>query len=200
MIIKVTISGVDSYIDTDIVLYTYDNTGMELILNLEKAKISPCAELFENNAPTIVSYPTYSNFVTDNAANFLEVTHATLTNICLNIHRVLRLEEIDASNTTVKFDNGASVPVSMSLATLQAALNAALAPSSSSSTFVSEDIASDGSGVLTLAHGYISGTWNVAVRGVLVKRTKVSETGANELTLTAGTTVAGDFINVTYYY
>jgi len=200
MIIKVTTSSTDSYIDTDIVLYAYDNTGMEFILNLEKAKISPCAELFENNAPNAVSYPTYADFVTANVTDFIELPHATLTNVCLNLKRVLRLEAIDSSNTLVLFDNNASVPVSMSLATLQAALNAALAPSSSSSTFVSEDIVSDGSGVLTLSNRYISGTCNVFVRGVLVKKSKVSETGLMELTLTAGVTSSGDFINVNYLY
>lgn len=62
-----------------------------------------------------------------------------------------------------------------------------------------EDIVSDGTGVITLANNYVSMKWRVFLRGVLVRKTDVSETGASELTLSVSTRV-GDIINVQYYY
>jgi len=62
-----------------------------------------------------------------------------------------------------------------------------------------EDIVSDGTGVITLAHNYTSGSCKVYLRGVLVRKLDVSETGPNELTLSVSTR-SGDFINVQYDY
>ena len=126
MIIKITIAGTDCYIDTNVILYGYNNSGLELVLSDINPGVSPISEVFENNAASAVSFPVYADFVTDNAPGFLEVTHATLTNICLNVSRILRLEAIDSSNTTVMFDNMLTVPVSVSLSTLLTSISTAL--------------------------------------------------------------------------
>lgn len=126
MIIKVTISGVDQYIDTSVILYAFDNSGLEFVLNQRDDAYLVVSEIFENNAPNASSFPTYANFVSENVPGFLQVSHAVLTNICINLSRVLRLEAIDASNTTIKFDNMTYVEVDVALATLQTNINAAI--------------------------------------------------------------------------
>jgi len=127
MIIKLTISGVDQFINTNSILYTYDNSGLNLVLGNTGIVSLPITELFENNAPSPVSFPTYSSFVTTTAPSFLEVPHLTLSAICINLSRVLRIEEINSSNSLVRFDNETTVAVNLSAALLKAAIDTASA-------------------------------------------------------------------------
>ncbi len=195
MILAITISGEIRNIETNQFLYGYNNAGLEIIP--DKNYKSAAAAYFENNTPGILTLPAYIDFVTDTAmAKFVEITHATHGNICINTTKIQKLEEIDANNTTIWFDQFTSVDTDTALADLKAIINSAL----NGTQDADEDIVSDGSGIITLSNNYISGSWTVKLRGVEVRRTDVSETGANELTLTGVTTEVGDIINVKYKY
>jgi len=131
MILDITISGTVNSIDTKIVLYGYDDSGLKLAISTSGIKYSPSAEIFQSTSLNTVTLPTYADFVTDTASfGFLEVTHGTYTNVCINLARIEKLEAIDSSNTTVRFDKYNSVNVNMSLSALETAINSALTPSS----------------------------------------------------------------------
>jgi len=125
MIILTTYNGTDNYIDSDIILYGFDDTGLNLVLNQKAIRYNPNAEIFESNALQAVTVPTYANFVTETLDdNFIEVTHAVYTNVCINCARVLRLEDAGGGNTTIYFEIGATLEVTVAIATLQTAINA----------------------------------------------------------------------------
>jgi len=126
MIITINISGTDYYINDGSILYVYDNSGLELVLCKDGYKNSPVWAIFESNVANAVTSPSYAAFVTTTASNFLEVRHLTLSNVCINASKVLKLEEIDASNTTVLFDNNYTVDVNENVVSLQSALDALL--------------------------------------------------------------------------
>lgn len=196
MILQTTYLATAYYIDTDIILYGYDNTGLSLVLNQDSIINNSSATLFESNTVQAVTLPTYANFVTETAGyGFFIATHATLTAVCVNAKRIQRLEVIDSSNTTIYFELGVTLDVNESMANMITFINRAVSPP----RYADEDIISDGSGVVTLAHNYISGTWSFFLRGTLVRKTAVTETGANELTTSLSTKI-GDFINVKYQY
>jgi len=124
MIILTTYNGADYYIDSDIILYAYDDSGCNIVLNQSAIRYNPNAEIFESNALQNLTVPTYANFVTETETiNFFEVAHATLTTICVNGNRIKRLVEIDASNTTIYFEVGATVDVVENITTLQSRIN-----------------------------------------------------------------------------
>ena len=196
MILQTTYLATAYYIDTDIILYGYDNTGLSLVLNQDSIINNSSATLFESNTVQAVTLPTYANFVTETAGyGFFVATHATLTAVCVNAKRIQRLEVIDSSNTTIYFELGVTLDVNESMANMIDFINRAVSPP----RYADEDIVSDGSGVVTLAHNYISGTWSFFLRGALVRKVDVTETGANELTTSLSTKI-GDFINVKYQY
>lgn len=196
MILQTTYLATAYYIDTDIILYGYDNTGLSLVLNQDSIINNSSATLFESNTVQAVTLPTYANFVTETAGyGFFVATHATLTAVCVNAKRIQRLEVIDSSNTTIYFELGVTLDVNESMANMITFINRAVSPP----RYADEDIVSDGSGVVTLANNYISGTWSFFLRGALVRKVDVTETGANELT-TSLFTRSGDFINVKYQY
>lgn len=135
MIISVTINGVVNYIDTDMILYAYDNSGLTLVVASNSVAQNPNLELFVSASPQAATLPTYSDFKTATAAaNFLECTHATYTNIYVNLKRIQRLQEVDSSNTTILFDKYNTVDTSTSLSTLNTAINDGLIPSGSGLT------------------------------------------------------------------
>ena len=196
MILQTTYLATAYYIDTDIILYGYDNTGLSLVLNQDSIINNSSATLFESNTVQAVTLPTYANFVTETAGyGFFVATHATLTAVCVNAKRIQRLEVIDSSNTTIYFELGVTLDVNESMANMITFINRAVSPP----RYADEDIVSDGSGVVTLAHNYISGTWSFFLRGALVRKVDVSETGPDELT-TSLFSSSGDFINVKYQY
>lgn len=196
MILQTTYLATAYYIDTDIILYGYDNTGLSLVLNQDSIINNSSATLFESNTVQAVTLPTYANFVTETAGyGFFVATHATLTAVCVNAKRIQRLEVIDSSNTTIYFELGVTLDVNESMANMITFINRAVSPP----RYADEDIVSDGSGVVTLSHNYISGTWSFFLRGALVRKVDVSETGPDELT-TSLFTRSGDFINVKYQY
>lgn len=125
MILEITIGGEVSYIDTDIILYAYDDTDLKLILGSGGVAYAPANEIFESNSIQTATVPTYANFVTYTArSGFLEVSHATLGTICINLLRINRLVVIDSSNTSIYFDKSNYVNVDVSIATLATAINA----------------------------------------------------------------------------
>jgi len=127
MIILTTYNGADYYIDSDIILYAYDDTGCNIVLNQSAIRYNPNAEIFESNALQNLTVPTYANFVTATTPiGFIEVAHATLTTICVNCLRIKRLVDIDGSNTTIYFEVGATVDVVENITTLQGLINTAL--------------------------------------------------------------------------
>ena len=196
MILQTTYLATAYYIDTDIILYGYDNTGLSLVLNQDSIINNSSATLFESNTVQAVTLPTYANFVTETAGyGFFVATHATLTAVCVNAKRIQRLEVIDSSNTTIYFEFGVTLDVNESMANMIDFINRAVSPP----RYADEDIVSDGSGVVTLTHNYISGTWSFFLRGTLVRKVDVTETGPDELT-TSLFTRSGDFINVKYQY
>lgn len=196
MILQTTYLATAYYIDTDIILYGYDNTGLSLVLNQDSIINNSSATLFESNTVQAVTLPTYANFVTETAGyGFFVATHATLTAVCVNAKRIQRLEVIDSSNTTIYFELGVTLDVNESMANMITFINRAVSPP----RYADEDIVSDGSGVITLSNNYISGSWKVFLRGALVQKASVSETGVDELTISVFTR-AGDFINVQYDY
>jgi len=196
MILQTTYLSTAYYIDTDIILYGYDNTGLSLVLNQDSIINNSSATLFESNTVQAVTLPTYANFVTETAGyGFFIATHATLTAVCVNAKRIQRLEVIDSSNTTIYFELGVTLDVNESMANMITFINRAVSPP----RYADEDIVSDGSGVITLSNNYISGSWKVFLRGALVQKASVSETGVDELTISVFTR-AGDFINVQYDY
>lgn len=198
MILKITYNSSDSYIDTDIILYGYDDSGLNLVLNQIGQGSNPAAQLFYANGQQAVSFPSYSSFLSDTSSVFLECDHATYTKVNINVARIKRIEAIDSSNTKVYFEQSTSVDVVMAVDDLQAAINAV----GSVPTDAHEDfIASGTSGVITLAHNYISGSWEVYQRGILVRRSEVSESSPNTLTLSSAYPVrVGDFLHVKYKY
>jgi len=196
MILQTTYLSTAYYIDTDIILYGYDNSGLSLVLNQDSIVNNSSATLFESNTVQAVSVPTYANFVSGTAGyGFFVATHATLSAVCVNAKRVQRLEVIDSSNTTIYFELGITLDVNESMSDMINFINRAVAPT----LHADEDIVSDGSGVITVAHPYISGSWRVFLRGALVQKASVTETGPDELSISVLTKI-GDFINVTYDY
>jgi hypothetical protein len=197
MIIAVTINAVVNYIDTEMILYAYDDSGLNLVVASNTVTQNPNLEIFPVSAIQVATVPTYADFVTATAgAKFIEISHATFGNICINLNRILRLEEIDSTHTNLLFDKYNNVQSDTFLGTLLSAINAVVSPST---RYASEDIVSDGTGVVTLSNNYASGTWNVFLRGGLLRKADVTETGPNELTLGVQTE-NGDFINVNYLY
>lgn len=196
MIFKFTKYGTDYYVDSDIIQYGYDNSGLELVLSNNNTAFNPSLQVYKSTSINVAELPTYATFVTDTADfYFLEMVHTVWGFVNVNLLSIERLELIDSSNTKVFFNATDYVEVNVGIATIQTAINTALSPP----RYADEDIVSDGSGVVTLAHNYISGTWSFYLRGTLVRKSDVSETGANELT-TSLFTRSGDFINVKYQY
>ena len=68
MIISVTINGVVNYIDTDMILYAYDNSGLTLVVASNSVAQNPNLELFVSASPQAATLPTYSDFKTATAA------------------------------------------------------------------------------------------------------------------------------------
>lgn len=127
MILKITRLGTDYYIDTDIILYGYDDTDLKLVLSQTGINYTPAAEIFENNSVNTVTVPTYADFVTDTAgSHFLEMASTEWGVINVNLLKIQSLELIDSSNTIVRFSKYNSVNVNVAIATIQAAINAAL--------------------------------------------------------------------------
>ena len=123
--------------------------------------------------------PTYATFVTD-TADFLLLRNGFYTVwgfVNVNLLSIERLELIDSSNTKVYFNATDYVEVNVGIATFKRLSIQPYHP-----PLLDEDIVSDGSGVVTLANNYISGTWSFYLKGTLVRKSDVSETGANELT------------------
>lgn len=196
MIFKFTKYGTDYYVDSDIIQYGYDNSGLELVLSNNNTAFKPSLQVYKSTSINVAELPTYATFVTDTADfYFLEMVHTVWGFVNVNLLSIERLELIDSSNTKVYFNATDYVEVNVGIATIQTAINTALTPP----RYADEDIVSDGSGVVTLANNYISGTWSFYLRGTLVRKSDVSETGANELT-TSLFTRSGDFINVKYQY
>jgi len=197
MILDATIAGTQIYIDTNDILYAYESSGnLQLVIASDAVQSNPNLELYTNASPNEATAPSYADFVTATANHrFIEVSHATLTNVCVNLNRIARLAAIDSSNTTILFDKYNVVKSDTALSSLRANINSEIAIYRDADV----DIVSDGTGVVTLPNDYISGSWKVFLRGTLVQRSSVSETAANKLTI-AGSTRVGDFINVTYKY
>jgi len=196
MIFNFTQYGIDYYVDSDIIQYGYDNSGLELVLSNNNTAFKPSLQVYKSTSINVAELPTYANFVTETSAYyFLEMVHTIWGYVNVNLLSIERLELIDSSNTKVYFNATDYVEVNVGIATIQTAINTALTPP----RYADEDIVSDGSGVVTLAHNYISGTWSFFLRGTLVRKVDVTETGANELT-TSLFTRSGDFINVKYQY
>ena len=133
MIVAITYNGTDYYIDSELILYGFDDSGLNLVLNQKAIRYNPAAEIFESNTIQAVSSPTYATFVSDTADfHFLEVSHATYGTICVNLDRIKRLEANGSADTNIFFEIGASVEVDVAIAVLEAAINTALTPSSGS--------------------------------------------------------------------
>lgn len=199
MILEVTISGTVYYIDTDLILYAYDDSGLKFVYSEIGINYNPNAEVFESNSIQSPSLPTYADFVLSTAnSKFIEVSNVLLGTICINLNRIQKLEDIGGTDTNLIFNKQQSVETDTAIGTLLPIINSTVM---TPLRYADVDLVSDGSGVVTLPTNYITGTWRVTLRGALVRKTDISETGANELTF-AGTitTRAGDFINVTYNY
>jgi len=194
MIIELTIDSEVFQIDTSIINYGYNDGGLKLALSSVGLTYNPSAEIFENNNVTDVTLPTYADFVIATSNYFLELASTAWTVINVNLSKIQRLVAIDSSNTTIYFSKYSAVDVNVGMAAIITAINGAL-----NINHADEDIVSDGSGVIPLAHNYISGSWKVYLRGALVRKADVTETGADELTISVFTR-SGDFINVTYNY
>lgn len=126
MIIQLTYNGDVQNLDIDIVLYGYDDSGLNILINQVGIAYNPNASVFEANALQAISTPSYATFVSATvSAGFFEADHATLTTICVNANRIVRLEEIDPSNSTIYFNTNQSVNVVESIATLLTLINGA---------------------------------------------------------------------------
>lgn len=127
MIIEITISGTAYQIDTDSIIYGYNDTTLHLALSQIGINHTPAAEIFENNIVNSVSVPTYADFVTATANYFfLECASTDWTVINVNLLRIKALEVIDSSNTTIIFSKYNTVNVNVGIATLATAINNAL--------------------------------------------------------------------------
>lgn len=140
-----------------------------------------------NNVLLTVVGKTYAELLAE--TGFIEVARTGGTYI-VNPYRVMTIE-----SNIITFDNGMQITTTDSDSTVANLINAIPVPIRQAN----EDIVSDGTGVITLAHNYTSGSCKVYLRGVLVRKSDVSETGPNELTLSVSTR-SGDFINVQYDY
>lgn len=126
MIVQLTYNGDVQNLDTDIVLYGYNNSGLNILINQVGIAYNPNASVFEANALQAISTPSYGTFVSATvSAGFFEADHATLTTICVNANRIVRLEEIDRSNSTIYFNTNQSVNVVETIATLITLINVA---------------------------------------------------------------------------
>ena len=126
MIVQLTYNGDVQNLDTDIVLYGYNNSGLNILINQVGIAYNPNASVFEANAIQAISTPSYATFVSATvSAGFFEADHATLTTICVNANRIVRLEEIDPSNSTIYFNTDQSVNVVESIASLLTLINGA---------------------------------------------------------------------------
>lgn len=138
MIIQTTYNGTDYYIDSELILYGYDDSGLVLVLNQDAIRYNPATEIFASNSLQAVTVPTYANFVLDTSDfHFLEVSHATHGTICVNLDRIKRLEDVGGTDTNILFEIGASIEVDVPIGTLEAAINNALAPTIPPSTITS---------------------------------------------------------------
>lgn len=140
-----------------------------------------------NNVLLTVVGKTYAELLAE--TGFIEVARSGGTYI-VNPYRVMTIE-----SNIITFDNGMQITTTDSDSDVANRINAIPVPLN----HADEDIVSDGTGVITLAHNYTSGTCKVYLRGALVRKADVSETGPDELTISVSTR-AGDFINVTYDY
>lgn len=126
MIIQLTYQGEVQNLDTDIVLYGYDATGLNIVINQVAIRYNPAEQFYTATTLQAISSPSYATFVTDTEqAGFFEASHATLTTVCVNANRIVRLEEIDPSNSTVYFNTNQSVNVVESIASLLTLINGA---------------------------------------------------------------------------
>lgn len=136
MILEATIQGTQVNIDSNDILYGYEDGGnLQLVIAQDAVRNNPNLELYTNSAPSTATLPTYADFVTATADyKFSEVSHATLTNICVNLSRIARLTEIDSSNTTILFDKYNTVNTNTSVSTLRDAINGSLSSAATSAT------------------------------------------------------------------
>lgn len=129
MIIELTYNSEVQYIDTEAILYGYDDSRLNVVLNQLGIAYLPATTVFEANAIQEITTPSYSVFVTNTAdAGFFEATHATLTTVCVNAKRINRLEVIDSSNTTIHFNYNQTLDVNESMSALITLINNAIAP------------------------------------------------------------------------
>jgi len=140
-----------------------------------------------NNVLLTVVGKTYAELLAE--TGFIEVARTGGTYI-VNPYRVMTI-----NNNVITFDNGMQITTTDSDSAVANLINAIPVPIRQAN----EDIVSDGTGVITLAHNYTSGSCKVYLRGALVRKADVSETGPDELTLSVSTR-SGDFINVQYDY
>lgn len=141
MILELTYNGDVQTIDTQVILYGYDNSGLNIIINTVGIAYNPSANIFEANALQAISNPSYTTFVTNTAdAGFFEATHATLTTVCVNANRISKLEVIDSSNTTIQFNTNQSVDVNESMSALITLINDALAPGGGGSGLTQQQV------------------------------------------------------------
>jgi len=140
-----------------------------------------------NNVLLTVVGKTYAELLAE--TGFIEVARTGGTYI-VNPYRVMTIE-----SNIITFDNGMQITTTDSDSDVANRINAIPVPIN----HADEDIVSDGSGVITLSNNYISGSWKVFLRGALVQKASVSETGVDELTISVFTR-SGDFINVQYDY
>lgn len=126
MILSVTKSAVDYYLNTDFILYGYDNTGLEIVTNTNQPwqNWTDVSAYFTAIIPNVITTPTYGSFVTNTHLHgFVEVPHAVYTTINFNANRVIKLIEIDAGNTTIYFNKFDAIDVVMPIADLQLLIN-----------------------------------------------------------------------------
>ena len=76
MIFKFTKYGTDYYVDSDIIQYGYDNSGLELVLSNNNTAFKPSLQVYKSTSINVAELPTYATFVTDTADfYFLEMVH-----------------------------------------------------------------------------------------------------------------------------
>jgi competence transcription factor ComK len=197
MIIEITKLGTPYFLETAMVLYAYNNAGLEIVsytTSIYQA-FTDINQTFSNAEPNVVTAPSYASFVTQTQRSyFSEFPHATLTNVCVNLQRIQKIIEIDPTHTKIYFDRFNQVNVVAAIADVQAQINAAVL----SYTTITDEVSSDGTGTVTTSQAYQPGSLKVYVDGTRTSPSRITEITPTTYTIAnapeIGSTIITDFI------